>query len=142
MVFEIDKTSGKIRCMECFQANPAKTSWINRSAAKRHLEDSNEHTENVRTNLERHTADATRDQHLAATYSALSYRDFDSTFPNPMPSVRPALFDTNISNSLDTTRYNSHNDNLFAPMDDLVIPAGVVPLYDDLSLEHERPRRS
>jgi hypothetical protein len=87
MDFETDENSGKLHCKECFQVNPAKTAWITRAAAKQHLEDSSEHAANVQTNLERHSTDTACRQHLSAVYSFLSYSDFDSTVPNPLPSV-------------------------------------------------------
>jgi hypothetical protein len=136
MDFETDENSGKLHCKECFQVNPAKTAWITRAAAKQHLEDSSEHAANVQTNLERHSTDTACRQHLSAVYSFLSYSDFDSTVPNPLPSVRPALFDTN-NNHIPAMMHNRDGNDLFGPMDDLVISTGVTPLVDDPSIENE-----
>jgi hypothetical protein len=36
-VFEIDEISNKIRCTECFEANPTKTKWMDRGSDKKHL---------------------------------------------------------------------------------------------------------
>jgi len=137
--FETDEESGKLRCKECFQVNPAKTAWITRAAAKRHIEDSSEHAANVQINGERRATDAARRQHLSAVYSSHSYSDFNSTVPNPLPSARPALFDTN-NNHVPDLMHDQDGGDLFGPMDDLVIPAGIMPLVNDPSIEHERLR--
>jgi hypothetical protein len=134
LVFEIDQASGKIRCKECFEADPLKTEWITRAAAKRHLEVSNEHVMNTQANSERRAADAAHHQNISATYSSLSYSDFNTSEMNPTPSSRPALFDAN-------NDILPNDNNIFRFMDDFIIPAGVAPLTDDPSLEHERLRR-
>jgi len=135
-VFEVDESSGKIRCKECLEADPFQTDWITRAAAKRHLEGSNEHATNVQNNLERRAADAAHQRHLSAPYSALSYNSFDSSILNPIPPSHPALFDTNDHDIM------ANNDNdMFRPLDGLIIPTGITPLVDDISFEHERLRR-
>jgi hypothetical protein len=136
LVFEVEESSGKIRCKECLEADPFQTDWITRAAAKRHLEESNEHAANVRNNLERHAADAARQQRLSAPYSALSYNNFDSSILNPVQPSRPALFEP--KNMPDTA---DDDNNIFHPLDNLIIPAGITPLIDDISFEHERLRR-
>jgi hypothetical protein len=138
LVFEVDESSGKIRCKECLEADPFQTEWITRAAAKHHLEESNEHAANVRNNLKRRAADAAHQQHLSAPHSALSYDNFDSSIPNPVPPSRPALFGMNDLRIMPDMADN--DDNIFHPLDNLVIPAGITPLIDDISLEHERLR--
>ena len=34
-----------------------------------------------------------------------------------------------------------NDNNIFQPLDNLIIPAGITPLIDDISLEHERLRQ-
>jgi hypothetical protein len=63
-VFEIDPASGKIRCKECFEADPFKTDWISRAAAKQHTVDSNGHATNVQTNVGQCAADAACVTHI------------------------------------------------------------------------------
>lgn len=132
--FDIDQSSGRIRCKECFKADPTKTSWITRAAAKRHLQESTDHAENVQTNQKMQAVNAARHQQLSATYSALSYNAFDATIPNPMPPVRHTLFDTNNDRAPDI-------DDFWRPMDDIIIPAWLTPLADDSAIERERLRQ-
>ena len=139
LVFEVNESSGKIHCKECLEDDPFQTDWITRAAAKHHLEESNEHAANVQNNLERHAADAAHQQRLSAPYAALSYNNFDYSIPNPVPPSRPALFQTNNPNIMPDMADN--NENIFHPLDNLIIPAGITPLVDDISFEHERLRR-
>jgi hypothetical protein len=108
-----------------------------RAAAKRHIFDSNDHATNVQANIGRRAADAARFTRISMTYSSLHQDDFNSTFTSPAPPVQPTLFDKN-DHPLDQVHNDTH---FFSPMDDIIIPAGVTPLSNNLSLEHERLRR-
>jgi hypothetical protein len=54
-----------------------------------------------------------------------------------LPSAQPALFATN-NNHVPDLMHDWDGGDLFGPMDDLVIPAGIMPLVND---PHERLRR-
>jgi hypothetical protein len=133
-VFEINQASGKIHCKPCFEADPAKTAWITRGAAKQHLEESSEHVANVQANHEIRASEAAHDQRLLAMYSSLSYNNFNTSVPNPMPPARPTLFSLNDYLML----VDGGDDDIWGSMDHIVIPAGLVPLTNDPSIENER----
>ena len=59
-VFEIDDTTGNIRCKECFEADPHKTEWMRRNLDKQHLTQSLEHSANVTANQKCREAEAAR----------------------------------------------------------------------------------
>lgn len=140
LVFEIDTMSAKIRCKECFEADPIKIDWITRGAAKRHLT-TGEHFSNVANNNHRHAEALVQQEHLALTYASSGYAALTSSARAPVPPFQPGLFDGNdtmpglLPGSIDD------DDTIFSPMDNLVIPAGVAPLVDDPLLEQERIRR-
>jgi hypothetical protein len=136
-VFEIDQASGKIRCKACFSADPAKTTWITRGAAKRHLEESTEHVTNVQTNLKIHASEAAYHQRLLAPYSSQSYNNFDTSVSNPVPPARPIFFSSND----DLMPIDDDDDDIWGPIDHVVISAGLAPLTNDPSIENERLRR-
>jgi hypothetical protein len=134
-VFEIDPASGKIRCKECFEADPFKTDWISRAAAKRHTVDSNDHATNVQTNVGRRAADAARVTRISTAYLSLHQNHLNFSFASPAPSTQPAMFHENAPDPIHS------DDHFFSPMDDIIIPAGITPIFDNTSLEHECLRR-
>jgi len=77
--FDIDQSSGRIHCNECFKADRTKTAWIMRATAKGHPQESTDHAANVQTNQKTQADNAACYQQLSATYSALSYNEFDTT---------------------------------------------------------------
>ena len=133
-MFEIDPASGKICCKECFEADPFKTEWIFRAAAKQHTAESNDHAAKVQANVGRHAADAACATRISTPYSSLHKNGLNfNSFASPAPSAKPAMFHQNgHAPWLDPM----HND-FFSPMDNIIIPAGVTPLSDNPSLEHE-----
>ena len=94
---------------------------------------------NVELNHNRCAAESSHRQHLSETYLSWGYSAFKSTMPDPVPSLRPALFATNHDHK--PSNLHSHYDDMFGPMDNLVIPAGITPLVDNTSIEHEHLRQ-
>jgi hypothetical protein len=145
IVFELDAQSGKIRCRECFEADPIKTNWITRGSAKRHPE-TDEHLANIANNIERRAAEEMQRSRLHATYSTLAYAEFNSGVPNLAPSSRPGLFDSNdslpelICEPEGDDDVDDDND-FFSPLDNYIIPADMAPLENDPSAEREKLRR-
>src|ERR1700683_1300052 len=76
---------------------------------------------------------------LSALYSALSYDNFDSSILNPVPPSCPALFKMNNPHIMPDTA--GGDNNIFHPLDNLILPVGITPLIDDISLEHEHLRQ-
>jgi hypothetical protein len=107
-----------------------------RGSAKRHIEESRDHTTNIENNGVRRRSEAVQRDRLAAAYSASSYTDLDSGYQIPGPSSRP-----DFGNSLANTMDNDDN-NIFNIFDNLIIPADIEPFAEYSSLdEKERLRR-
>jgi hypothetical protein len=145
-VFEVagDSASDKIRCKECLQANPKKTDWITRAAAKRHVGTA-EHAINVAHNAKIQQDNESQQRRLMESYSSLTYPAFDASLPDIVPHSRANLFDAD-DLMLDLLPFDPNNDdddddddgsthNIFAPLDNLVVPAGVEPLAPNLDWE-------
>ncbi|KIM79398.1 hypothetical protein PILCRDRAFT_10519 [Piloderma croceum F 1598] len=64
-VFEVDEPSGKVRCRECFQADPDATGWMARGSAPRHLKDSDKHKSSIAINLWCQEADTSHHERLS-----------------------------------------------------------------------------
>ena len=94
---------------------------------------------NVESNHNRCAAESSHRQHLSETYSLRGYGAFKSTMPDPVSSSRPALFATNHDHT--PSNLHSRYDDMFGPMDNLIIPAGITPLVDNTSIEHEHLRQ-
>lgn len=137
IVFEDDEETSKIRCKECLEANPLKTDWLTRGAAKRHL-DAIKHNNNVQDNIHRREIESLRQEHLVAPYSAPGYAHLDPQIV-PAPETRANLFTSEDILMPDLIHCDDGNDTddddgLF----NIIIPAGVEPLADHSAREQER----
>src|ERR1700729_1663795 len=133
-----------IRCTACFQANPDKTVWINRKASKRHIE-TTEHHSNVSRNSKIQQDEEARQHQLMASYSSLTHAAFNVSLPDPVPQSRANLFandsmftqfplDPDEDNNFDS---NYNDNNMFAPLDNLKVPAGVKPFSQNRHHEQD-----
>jgi hypothetical protein len=132
-VFEVDEGSGKIRCKECFEADPINTGWITQGSAARHIDQSREHGTNIENNQRRHSLQAIQERRLHEAYSAAGYANLDSNYQVPGPSIRPDFDDPMLDN------FVSEDDNIFSAVDNTIIPADIHPLTGYNSA-HERER--
>lgn len=100
-----------------------------------------EHKENIAKNL-RHQADIAAHNHqIHESYAALRPAVIDASLPNPTPSNRSNLFD-DLPDLLAHNPDNEDDDDIFAPLDHPIIPAGIEPLFDDPTHERERLQRA
>jgi len=139
-----------IRCTACFQANPDKTVWISRKASKRHVETA-EHISNISRNAKIQQDEEARQHQLMASYSSLTHAAFNMSLPDPVLQSRANLFaDDSMSNQfpgpLDPNEDNSfdsnYNDNsIFAPLDNLKVPAGIEPFSQNRHREQDLLRQ-
>ena len=72
-----------------------------------------------------------------APYSSLSYNNFDTSVSNPVPPAQPTFFGSND----DLMPIDDDDDDIWGPIDHVVISAGLVPLTNDPSIENEHLRR-
>jgi hypothetical protein len=140
-VFEIDDMAGKIRCKECFEADPHKTDWMVRNSHKRHLTQSLEHKANVTANHKRREAEAAGHAQYQSIYSTQTFANLNSG-PGPSniaPPMRPALFDPgdempDLANSIDYV-------SVYDPFHMAIPSAGIAPRARNPEFERERLRR-
>jgi len=129
VVFEVDVGSNKVRCKECFEADPYKTNWMAKGGAKRHTQ-TDEHYSNVVNNTNRRNAAAAQHDLYSATYAGLKYAEPNSDFTTAAASnSRPGLFD-DMPDLLPGYTDDVNND-IFRSLSDVTISAGITPLVDD-----------
>lgn len=135
-----------IRCTACFQANPDKTVWINRKASKRHVKTA-EHLSNVSRNAKIQQDEEARQHQLMASYSSLAHVAFNVSLPDPVLQSRANLFaDDSIFNQFpldpnEDDNFDSDYNDMFAPLDNLKVPAGVEPFLQNRHHEQDLLKR-
>ncbi|KAJ7756798.1 hypothetical protein DFH07DRAFT_773024 [Mycena maculata] len=130
---EEDKTTNKVRCLVCKEANPLNTGkWIEKKSLNGHLEGNVHlaHAENKRNN---DLKAAERSQRLENTYSGAPADPIPSG-SIPVPTPRAEMNDVQCSPGPGWHEYEAAGLN--AP----VIPPFITPSADDQALERERLR--
>ena len=139
-VFEIDDTTGNIRCKECFEADPHKTEWIRRNSDKRHLTQSLKHSANVTANQKRREAEAARRTEYQSVYSSRAFTSFNTGPSNIAPPSCPTLLGPADGTQADLADNTYHNDTCDPFYGDIPF-TDVEPLVRNSEFEQERLRR-
>lgn len=134
--FELDPSSDKVRCIECYEAMPSRCDFIARKSVKKHLSDSSDHKVNVATNNRRRSQAVQHQVILEASYAQMAYVEPNAAIPDPRPSARPDLYD-DIPDLVDVL----DDDNEDVYFDNPVIPADISPLSRDPYTEQQRLRQ-
>jgi hypothetical protein len=133
-VFEIDDVSAKIRCTECFEANPTKTKWMDRRSEKKHLA-GNEHQIHVGQNTERRRKEADDMVQLQAAYATSGWAQLNASIAQSGPSIRPGI---SIDDGVPDVIIDAADDH---PTDYPMIPVHMDPIFHDAEAEREHLRR-